>query len=326
MGVPVTDHIIASAVGEGPRHLWIVIHRDSDSSHIEFSKSSMQLDRWKLGSDLTNQFDVPLIIAPDNMNRTFPRSFTQMPDDEWRTKIAAMNHRFCSFHSLQSLVKPPDIVMSVGEDSNFHTGTPFQVAPTNILNIEETEMKPVNQELRRSRVRRKDREVKEEGWIREFLHKASFGVLGTSSTNQPFLTSLIFVFDEAGHAIYLHSALRGRTRSNLEANPKVCFTVSEIGRFLPSDVALEFSVEYASVVVFGNCSIVNSRQEARLALQMHLDKYFPHLREGHDYRSITEEEVCKTSVFKITIEEWSAKRKSEESDFPGAFRYGFSGD
>jgi nitroimidazol reductase NimA-like FMN-containing flavoprotein (pyridoxamine 5'-phosphate oxidase superfamily) len=96
-----------------------------------------------------------------------------------------------------------------------------------------------------------------------------------------------------------------------------------MGRLLPAGVALEFSVEYASVVVFGHGSVVDSEEEAKHALQMFLDKYFPHLKKGQDYRPITEEEVNRTSVFKISIEEWSGKKKSERSDYPGAFLYRF---
>lgn len=175
----------------------------------------------------------------------------------------------------------------------------------------------------RTKIRRKDREVKEESWITEFLNNASTGVLGTSSSDQPFLTSNLFVYDPEDHVIYLHSAKRGRTRTNVESNSRVCFTASEMGRLLPADVALEFSVEYASVVVFGNASIVESEDEAKHALQMLLDKYFPHLEQGKHYRSITESELKQTSVFKISIEEWSGKKKSERCDYPGAFRYPF---
>jgi len=184
-------------------------------------------------------------------------------------------------------------------------------------------MKSDHHNIPRSKIRRKDREVTEEGWISEFLHRAPTGVLGTTSASQPFLTSNLFVFDPTNHAIYLHSAKRGRARTNVESNPRVCFTASEMGRLLPADVALEFSVEYASVVVFGDASIVESKEEAKRAMQMLLDKYFPHLEQGEHYRPITDNELKQTSVFKISIEEWSGKKKAESSDYPGAFLYPF---
>ncbi|NJK79079.1 MAG: pyridoxamine 5'-phosphate oxidase family protein, partial [Chloroflexaceae bacterium] len=47
------------------------------------------------------------------------------------------------------------------------------------------------------------------------------------------------------------------------------------GRLLPADVALEFSVEYSGVMVFGSATIVQDEAEASHALQLLLDKYFP---------------------------------------------------
>jgi hypothetical protein len=113
----------------------------------------------------------------------------------------------------------------------------------------------------------------------------------------------------------------GRTRSNLEMNDAVCFNVSEMGRLLPADTALEFSVEYASVTVFGKGAIVQDRAEAVRALQLLLDRYFPRHQPGRDYRPITDDELDLTSVYRIAIEEWSGKRKEVEPDFPGAFHY-----
>ena len=94
-----------------------------------------------------------------------------------------------------------------------------------------------------------------------------------------------------------------------------------MGRLLPADEALEFSVEYGGVVVFGTASIVSDPGEAEHGLQLLLDKYAPHLRPGRDYRPITAGELKRTSVFRLDIESWSGKRKVEAADFPGAYRY-----
>ena len=147
------------------------------------------------------------------------------------------------------------------------------------------------------------------------------GVLATVHEGQPFVNSNIFVYDETRHAIYLHTARTGRTRDNLEAESLVAFTVYETGRLLPADEALEFSIEYGGVVVFGTARVVHDPSEAEEGLQLLLDKYAPHLRPGRDYRPITAGELKRTSVFRLDIESWSGKRKYERNDFPGAYRY-----
>ena len=83
--------------------------------------------------------------------------------------------------------------------------------------------------------------------------------------------------------------------------------------------ALEFSVEYAGVVVFGKGRVVEDQDEARTALQMLLDRYAPHLRPGVDYRATTDDELKRTAVYRIDIEAWSGKQKEVPEDFPGAF-------
>ncbi len=178
------------------------------------------------------------------------------------------------------------------------------------------------EEPARTVVRRRDRAVTDDERIRAFLHRAAVGTLATVHGDQPFLNTNLFVYDEAGSAIYMHTARTGRTRTNLESHERVCFGASEMGRILPADTALEFSVEYAGVVVFGRGRIVGSEEEKREALQMLLDKYAPHLRPGRDYRPITEGELERTSVYRIEIEEWSGKEKRAPADFPGAFEYG----
>ena len=162
----------------------------------------------------------------------------------------------------------------------------------------------------------------DEDWIRDFLKRAMFGTLATVRDGQPFVNMNIFVYDETANALYLHTARAGRTRSNVEADGRVCFSVGEMGRLLPADTAMHFSVEYAGVVVFGRARIVDDEAEAERALQQLLDKYAPHLRPGRDYRPIQPEELAVTSVFRIDIEEWSGKRKVAPADHPGAFLYG----
>ena len=170
-------------------------------------------------------------------------------------------------------------------------------------------------------VRRTDRAVDDDAWIADLLRRAPFAALATVSDGQPFINTNLFVYDEAERAIYMHTARIGRTRANVEADGRVCFSISEMGRLLPADEALEFSVEYSGVAVFGRARIVEGA-EAERGLQMLLDKYFPHLQPGRDYRPIMPEELKRTSVYRIDIDSWSGKRKAVGDDFPGAFWYG----
>jgi uncharacterized protein len=170
-------------------------------------------------------------------------------------------------------------------------------------------------------VRRADRAVNDETWISAFLEQAAIGYLATVYDGQPFINSNLFFYDSAAHVIYLHTARTGRTRTNLDLHEEVCFSTSSMGRLLPAKQALEFSVEYSGVVVFGKGQVVTDSAEASEALQKLLDKYFPHLTPGQDYEGVTAEELARTAVYRVRIDNWSGKRKQVADDFAGAFHY-----
>ncbi|MEJ2599271.1 MAG: pyridoxamine 5'-phosphate oxidase family protein [Anaerolineales bacterium] len=179
----------------------------------------------------------------------------------------------------------------------------------------------LNEKDPRVDMRRNDRQVNDDAWIRSLLNRAPVGVLATMQQGQPFLNPNLFVYDEARHAVYMHTAHTGRTHSNIEQDTQICFSVYEMGRLLPASEALEMSVEFSSVILFGRARVVKDPEEAESMLQRLLDKYFSHLDPGKDYRPIQPEELKRTAVYCIQIESWSGKRKQAEAEFPGAFNF-----
>lgn len=165
----------------------------------------------------------------------------------------------------------------------------------------------------RSEMRRQDRAVTDPLELQTLLERIQFGTLATSIDSQPYQNITLFWYEADRQRIYFHTALVGRTRSNIEANPLVCFSAAEMGRLLPADTAMEFSVEYASVIAFGQARIVDEEDEARHGLQGLLDKYFPGLEPGVHYRPIIDEEMKQTAVFAIEVECMSGKRKAVAS-------------
>jgi nitroimidazol reductase NimA-like FMN-containing flavoprotein (pyridoxamine 5'-phosphate oxidase superfamily) len=172
-----------------------------------------------------------------------------------------------------------------------------------------------------NQLRRIDRGVAEEAWIVDMLQRAPVATLATVYEGQPFINTNLFVYDEAKHVVYMHTARTGRTRNNVNEEERVCLSVFEMGRLLPDKIALEFSVEYAGVNIFGRATVIDGA-ESEQALQLLCDKYFPHLQPGRDYRPANLLELKRTSVYRIDIDSWSGKKKYVEPDFPGAFFYG----
>ncbi len=172
----------------------------------------------------------------------------------------------------------------------------------------------------RVRVRRQDR-AKDEAWIREYLHAATWGFLAlVGEDGLPYVHSNLFAFDEERRCLWMHGYRSGRMRSCVEACPKVAFSAAGMGRMLPGATALEFSVEYASVVVYGTAHVVSDPAEATLGLRKLMERYAPDLRYGEDYPGIPVQELERTAVYRVDIEAWSGKQKEAAEDFPGAYR------
>lgn len=149
-------------------------------------------------------------------------------------------------------------------------------------------------------------------WIRAFLREAMIGHIASSCDDQPFLNPSTFWYDEENHQIIFHSNVAGRIQANIEQNSKVCLEASELGKLLPSNVALEFSLQYRSAVVFGTAHIITDPAEARRALYGLISKYFPKMTAGKEFREIIDKELRSTSVYAIKIESWSGKENWQE--------------
>ena len=156
-------------------------------------------------------------------------------------------------------------------------------------------------------IRRADRAITDDAEIADLLRQADICRIATSVNDQPFISANTFWHD--GERSFFQTASEGRTLTNIRRNPRVCLEVDWRGRWLPAKTALAFSVEFTGVVVFGRAYLLEDAAEKERALQGLLDKYFPDLKSGADYRPITPEERDQTAVFAVDVEAWSAKRK-----------------
>jgi nitroimidazol reductase NimA-like FMN-containing flavoprotein (pyridoxamine 5'-phosphate oxidase superfamily) len=169
-------------------------------------------------------------------------------------------------------------------------------------NLENT---PANS-MRRSELAR------DEAWIKEFLRAAEFGHLATRWEEQPFITPLLFWYDPDTQRIYFHAATAGRLHANSQRYPRACFETFRTGKLLASNVALEFALQFESVIAFGDLRLVEDDDEKRHALYELIGKYYPGMSPGEEYRPITEQELKRTAVYALAIASWSGKRNWPE--------------
>jgi uncharacterized protein len=171
-----------------------------------------------------------------------------------------------------------------------------------------------------NRVRRKERTVTDDDWIKALLQRGAFGTIATVAGEQPFMNAHNYVYDEARNCLYFHRNPVGRTSANLERNPRVCYQVAEMGRMYSGKSAQNFGVEYRSVIVFGTAHLVET-EEAAHALRLLMEKYAPHLEFGVDYEGFNPHCPQDAAVYRVDIESWSGKANEVADDRPGLYDY-----
>ena len=122
-------------------------------------------------------------------------------------------------------------------------------------------------------------EIKSKEKIIEFLNSESTGRIASIDTNGfPQIIPMNFVF--INDVVYMHSHIRGEKLENIKRNEKVGFEIDRSLEFLPSyffdptDASLADTL-YISVVIKGNCVIVEGKEEKVLALNGLMKKYQP---------------------------------------------------
>ena len=163
-------------------------------------------------------------------------------------------------------------------------------------------------------IRRKDRLVEDESWIKDVLRYEPYCTVATSVNDQPFVRPSAFYYAEDDNAIYIHGAHQGRAVDNVKTNKNVCLSVFITGKMRGHKRAFEFFTEVAGVIVFGEASLVEDDQKKHEVMQLLFEKHVPHLTVNIDYEPASQAEIEQTAVYKISIESWSGKMKWTDDD------------
>jgi uncharacterized protein len=108
----------------------------------------------------------------------------------------------------------------------------------------------------------------------------------------------------AGDSLYLHGSAASPTLRRAE-RAEICVTATLLDGLVLARSAVHHSVNYRSVVVFGQAKRVESEDEKRQALEAFTEKLIPG-RWG-DARPPTARELKATAVLRLPLDEASAK-------------------
>jgi nitroimidazol reductase NimA-like FMN-containing flavoprotein (pyridoxamine 5'-phosphate oxidase superfamily) len=115
-------------------------------------------------------------------------------------------------------------------------------------------------------------------------------------------------YGRIGNKIYLHGSVGSHFMRALSDGREVCFSVSLIDGLVLARSAFHHSVNYRSVVVFGQGTLVTDHDERWSALKAITEQFVPNRWDS--VRQPTKSEMQKTMIVSFLIDEASAKTRS----------------
>lgn len=153
-------------------------------------------------------------------------------------------------------------------------------------------------------VRRADKVMSDER-ARDLIASAYCGRLGTVGPDGwPYVVPLLYIWTNG--EIWVHNTrARGHLRENVDHDPRVCFEIDEAGAIFPyGRFECDTSVEYRSVVVFGQIRIIREEVGKTAFFDALMEKYAD---PGWDRAKGFYPRLAEVTVYAITIERMSGK-------------------
>jgi len=138
--------------------------------------------------------------------------------------------------------------------------------------------------------------------------------VGFANEAQPYVIPTLFA--RVGDAVYFHGSAASRMLRGVSSGVSVCITVTLIDGIVLARSIFNHSMNYRSVVVLGNATLVDNPEEKLAALQAFSEKILK--GRWNDARRPNEQELKATSILRLPITEASAKIRTgpPEDDAP----------
>ena len=142
--------------------------------------------------------------------------------------------------------------------------------------------------------------------VYSILDEAFICHIGFTVDEQPYVIPT--AFGRAKDLLYIHGSSASRMLRTLSKEINMCFTATLIDALVLARSAFHHSINYRSVVVLGNATLVTDDNEKNEALKAITNHIVP--GRWDDVRWPNELELKATSVLKLPIEEASAKLRT----------------
>jgi nitroimidazol reductase NimA-like FMN-containing flavoprotein (pyridoxamine 5'-phosphate oxidase superfamily) len=152
-------------------------------------------------------------------------------------------------------------------------------------------------------VREAHRGVYDRETVYQILDEGFLCHVGFVADGQPFVIPTSYGRKAA--SLYIHGSAASRMLRQMKDGVPVCVTVTLLDGLVLARSVFNHSMNYRSVVVLGNATLVEDAEEKLEALRLLSEHIIP--GRWADARQPNERELKQTSVLKLPIEEFSAK-------------------
>jgi nitroimidazol reductase NimA-like FMN-containing flavoprotein (pyridoxamine 5'-phosphate oxidase superfamily) len=150
---------------------------------------------------------------------------------------------------------------------------------------------------------KQEREITDEQILRGILKQGKYTTIAMCRTDEPYIVTLNYGYDEEKHALYFHTALKGLKLDFIRDNPEVCGTVIEDKGYIMDKCAHG----YCTVVFWGTMTVVEALEEKKYGMDILLH----HLEDRPDTlkkRILKDDTVYQNvGILRLDIHESSGK-------------------
>ena len=152
---------------------------------------------------------------------------------------------------------------------------------------------------------KRERQITDPQQIRRILDTAKVLHLGLSVDNAPYVVPMNYGYTFEGDqlVLYLHSTVRGKKLSMIEANPNVFFEMECDLQPFEGRLPCQYGLAYSSVMGRGKARLVEDVEEKKKAMSILMNT-----QTGKDF-SFEDKLVSIVSVIRIDAEQYTAKHR-----------------
>lgn len=155
-------------------------------------------------------------------------------------------------------------------------------------------------------VREPHRAVYDREAVYKILDEGFLCHVGFVSDGQPFVIPTSY--GRKGDSLFIHGSAASRMLRGMKEGMPVCVTVTLIDGLVLARSIFNHSINYRSVVILGKATPIEAPEQKLAALRALSEHILP--GRWDDVRQPNERELKQTAVLGLSIEEFSAKRRT----------------